>query len=176
MHFKYEWTLWFWVYVIDWYQKMHLVWILAGDFLQKNIAMLTTVRWNCKSIASPVHAVKTYRGRRCIAPLVLKLGTRCRWAVNFMSRPLYHLESAPIPTEQESGWAPVPVWTFWLREKFLTAARIGIPDGPTRDLVTTLTKLSRLPTCCNIASDFSYYTPHSASYSGTQLNNQPPNI
>jgi len=146
MHFKYEWTLCFRVYV------------------------------NCKSKAAPVHAVKTYRGSRCIAPLILKLGTRCRWAVNFRSRPLYHLESAPIPTEQEPGWAPAPVWTFWWREKSLTAARIGIPDGSTRDLVTTMTTLSRLPTYCHTAPDLSYYIPHSATYIAPQLNNQPLNI
>ena len=54
----------------------------------------------------------------------------------------------------------------------------GIPDGPARGLVTTLTTLSRLPTYCHIASDLSNYEyiPHSATYSAPQLNNQPLNI
>jgi hypothetical protein len=138
--------------------------------------MLTTVRKNGKSKAAPVHDVKTYSGSKCIAALILKLGTSWRWAFNFTSRPLYHLESAPISTEQEPGWAPAADWTFWWREKFLTAARIGIPDGPARGLVTTLTTLYRLPTYCHIAPDLSYYIPHSATYSAPQLNNQPLNI
>jgi hypothetical protein len=37
----------------------------------------------------PVHAMKTYRGRRGTAPLTLNIGTRWRWVVNFMPRPHY---------------------------------------------------------------------------------------
>jgi len=31
---------------------------------------------------------------------------------NFMPRPLYPREGAPVPTEKEATWAPKPVWTF----------------------------------------------------------------
>jgi hypothetical protein len=37
----------------------------------------------------PLHAVKTYRGRRCIALLMFLLGTRQRSLANFTPRPLY---------------------------------------------------------------------------------------
>lgn len=38
----------------------------------------------------PVHAMKAYRRNRSVAPCILKLGTRWKWAVNYMPRMLYH--------------------------------------------------------------------------------------
>ena len=38
----------------------------------------------------PVHAMKAYRRNGNIAPLILNLGTRRRWAVNYTPRTLYH--------------------------------------------------------------------------------------
>lgn len=35
------------------------------------------------------HAMKAYRWSRSVAPLILSLGTTCRWIVDFTSRPLY---------------------------------------------------------------------------------------
>jgi hypothetical protein len=44
----------------------------------------------------PVDDVKTYRGRRRLAPLILNLGTRwSEWLVNFTPRPLYNRERTP---------------------------------------------------------------------------------
>ena len=43
-----------------------------------------------------------------------------------------------VPIQQEAGWAPGPVWTFWRREKSHTLARIRTPDCPARSLVTVL--------------------------------------
>jgi hypothetical protein len=158
---------------------MHLVWYLARDLLhsplQRNIAMLTTVWYKGKSKAAPVQAMKIYRGNAGIAPLILKLGTRWRWVVNFTSRPLYHLEIAPIPLNRSLGGHQLPVWKFGRRKTFLTAARIGIPDGLARGLVTTLTTLSRLPAYCHISSHLSYFIPHSATYSAPPLNDKPLN-
>ena len=34
----------------------------------------------------PVHVTKVHRGRRGIVPLILNLGVRCRWLVNFTPR------------------------------------------------------------------------------------------
>jgi hypothetical protein len=35
-----------------------------------------------------VHAIKTYRGRVEIAPLILDLGTRWQWVVKYTPQPL----------------------------------------------------------------------------------------
>jgi hypothetical protein len=66
---------------------------------------------NVKGKAVPVHAVKAYRGTRGIAPLILNLGTRWRWVVNFTPRPLYPRKINPVRTEEEAGLAPEPAYT-----------------------------------------------------------------
>jgi hypothetical protein len=51
---------------------------------------------------------------------ILDLSARWRWVVKFTPRPLHpppSKERAPVPTGKEVGWAPVPVWTLWSREK-----------------------------------------------------------
>ena len=50
-------------------------------------------------------------------------GTRCRWVVIFTPQ-----EKHTVPTEQEAGWAPQPVWPFWKSEKSLARSRIWILD------------------------------------------------
>jgi hypothetical protein len=60
----------------------------------------------------PVHAMEAYRGSRDIAPLVINLGTKWRWVVNFKLRSFYPLERSPVSTEQEAWLATEPVWTF----------------------------------------------------------------
>ena len=52
---------------------------------------------------------------RSIKPLILNLGTRCRWLVNFMSRSLCPREETLAHIDKENGWAPDQVWTFWIR-------------------------------------------------------------
>jgi hypothetical protein len=34
----------------------------------------------------------------------------------------------PVLIEQEDGWASVPVWTLWRKEKFLALTRKQNPD------------------------------------------------
>jgi hypothetical protein len=41
------------------------------------------------TVSVQVHATKAYGGSRGVAPLILTLGTRRRWVVNFISRPIY---------------------------------------------------------------------------------------
>jgi hypothetical protein len=53
----------------------------------------------------------------------------------------------PVPPEQEVGWDPEPIWTFW-REKSLPPARIWTSDGR---LVTNYT-------------DYTISTPTFATY------------
>jgi len=45
-------------------------------------------KYNNKGKVVPVHAMKIYRRSRGIAPLILNLGTRLRWVVNFTPQPL----------------------------------------------------------------------------------------
>jgi hypothetical protein len=58
--------------------------------------------------------MKAYRVSRGMSPLILNLGTRWEWAVNFMPRPLYHRERNPVPVEQEAGWTPELIWKFFV--------------------------------------------------------------
>jgi hypothetical protein len=51
----------------------------------------------------PVYPMKTYRGNRGRAPLILNLGTSWRWVVNITPQPLYPPERDPIPILQEAG-------------------------------------------------------------------------
>jgi hypothetical protein len=83
----------------------------------------------------PLHTIKIYRGNKGMAPLILKLGTRLSQVVNFMPWLLYPWERTPAPNEQESGWAPQPVWTYERREKSLDPAGIRIPYRPVHNLV-----------------------------------------
>jgi hypothetical protein len=66
-----------------------------------------------------------------------------------MAQLLYPQERIPVPTEQETRWAPKPVWTIWRREKSLSAARIQTLHAAHR-LVNTPTTLSWLPLCVTI--------------------------
>jgi hypothetical protein len=75
-----------------------------------------------------------------IAPYIVNLGTRWRWAVSFTPRPLYPLRKAPIPIRWEAGWTPEPIRTRWWKEKN--------PSCPFHSLVTILTELPRLLEIC----------------------------
>jgi len=46
--------------------------------------------------AAIVHAMKTYRGNIGIAPLILRLGARRRWAVSTTLRSLWAPERSPL--------------------------------------------------------------------------------
>jgi hypothetical protein len=52
-----------------------------------------------------------HRGSRGIALLFHGHGTRRRWGVRVMLRPLFIPRKEPVPIVQEAGWTPVPVWT-----------------------------------------------------------------
>jgi len=53
----------------------------------------------------------THRGSRGIAVLFLEHGTRRGWAVSIMPRPPFNPGKDPVPSVQEAGWTPGPVWT-----------------------------------------------------------------
>jgi hypothetical protein len=48
-----------------------------------------------------VQIMNAYRGSTGIAPLILNLGTRWKWVVNFTPQPFYPKERTPI--EHEAG-------------------------------------------------------------------------
>jgi hypothetical protein len=54
--------------------------------------------------------------------------------VNFTSRSLY----PRVSTENDAGWAPERVWTFWKREKSVAPKGNGTPDRSANSLVTML--------------------------------------
>jgi hypothetical protein len=57
-------------------------------------------------------------------------GTRRGWGVSVTHRPLFTPGKDPVPTVQEAGWAPGPVWTG--AEK-LSLTWIRSPDRPARN-------------------------------------------
>ena len=61
-----------------------------------------------------------FQGRRGVA---LNIGARYSGVVNITPPPLFTLEVNPVPIEQEAGWVPETVWTFWRREKYLAPVR-----------------------------------------------------
>ena len=52
-----------------------------------------------------------HRGSRGIALFFLDDGTRRGYVVIVTSRPLFTSGKYPVPTVQEIGWTPGPVWT-----------------------------------------------------------------
>jgi hypothetical protein len=50
--------------------------------------------------------MKAGRVSRGIAPLILNLGAKRRWLVNFTLRPLFTGEKTSVPIEQEADWVP----------------------------------------------------------------------
>jgi hypothetical protein len=71
-----------------------------------------------------------HTGGRGIVQFILNLGTWWR-AVNFTPRPLDTRERAPVPVEEEAGWAPEPVGAFWSNGRSHAPTRIRTP-GPSR--------------------------------------------
>jgi len=68
-------------------------------------------------------------GSRGIALRFFGHGTRSGWGVRVTPRPLFTPGKNPVPTVQEGGWAPGPVWIC--AENF-TPIGIGSLDRPAR--------------------------------------------
>jgi hypothetical protein len=66
--------------------------------------------------------MKTYRGSGGIFACILNLSTRRKECPCSCPRDFNPEKQPPIHIEQEEGWAPEPVWTWWQREKFLSLA------------------------------------------------------
>jgi len=47
---------------------------------------------------------------------------------NLTPWPLYRPERVPVPVEEDTGWAPEPVWMVLENRKSLASAEIRPPD------------------------------------------------
>jgi len=65
---------------------------------------------------------------RGIAVFCHDRGTRRGWVVSVTFRPYFTPEKDPVPTVQEAGWVPGPVWT----DEKSRPHRDSIPDHPAR--------------------------------------------
>jgi hypothetical protein len=79
----------------------------------------------------PLHAMEALGGERRYSSYSY-LCTRWRWVVSITPRPHFYPrgKDPPVPTGQEAGWAPEPVWTQKAREKILCPHRGSNPDRP----------------------------------------------
>jgi len=73
----------------------------------------------------PVHAMKAYGWRRCMAPRIFNLCTRWRRMVSSTHRPLYSLVRALANHGRGRWMGPRTDVEFRRREKSLTVDRIG---------------------------------------------------
>jgi len=89
--------------------------------------------YNAREVV-PVYKMKAYRGCGGIPPLIPKISSTWRWVVTF---------TPPVPTEQETGCVPQPVWRLWLWQNSLTADGQHFLCCPTCGLFTKPAELSR---------------------------------
>jgi len=99
--------------------------------VQSNLKAMTIININC----THVQALRLCTGRTAhtgstgVALLFLDHGIRRGWGVSVTPRPLFTSRKDPVPTVQEAGWAPGPVWTG---AENLAPTGIRSPDRPAR--------------------------------------------
>ena len=84
--------------------------------------------WSSKVKWSRYRPGVAQRVGRGIAPLFHDRGTRRGWVVSSTPRPHFTPGKDPVPTLQEAGWAPGPVWTGGISRPH----RDSIPNRPAR--------------------------------------------
>jgi hypothetical protein len=118
----------------------HLIYSIRYSVVQINSSLLTATlhssvtttlvytTQNIQSLSWRYNRVRLYFLSRlwCLTPLILNLGTRWRWVVNFTSGPL----DPPVPTEYWAVWVSKRVWTFWRREEFVAQTGIRTSHRP----------------------------------------------
>jgi hypothetical protein len=81
-----------------------------------------------KSKAVPLHTMDTHGGRGVQLLLILNLSTRWWWVVSITPQPCFTPGKEPlVPTGQEAGWVPEPVWMQRLEEKSSASVRDRTP-------------------------------------------------
>jgi hypothetical protein len=89
----------------------------------------TQIKSQAKAV--PLHATEAAEGEEVYRLLILDLGTRRGWVVSVTPRrALAPGKGPPVPTVQEAGWAPEPVWTQRLKEKSFHLCQGSNPDRP----------------------------------------------
>jgi hypothetical protein len=76
--------------------------------------------------------MKTYIGSRGIASLILILGTKRKFVVNFTLWLLYPWQRIWVSSQNEAGLAAEPVWASFIRETCFALIGIGTWDRPAR--------------------------------------------
>ena len=67
-----------------------------------------------------IHNIKTYRGSRGVATLILGRSIMWKWVVTSHPSCFTPMERTPSTLEIEAEWPPEPVWMFWRRENILS--------------------------------------------------------
>ena len=76
----------------------------------------------------PLHAIEEYTENGGDAPLSLNLDIRWRSGGSFTSRTFdLWVNSPPLPTEYQTGWAAEAVWAFWKIKKTSDPCRDSEP-------------------------------------------------
>ena len=71
-------------------------------------------------------------GSRAIVLLTFNFGAMWAWVVNATPWTLYSRETGRVPTVQEAGWPPGPIWTGVRKRKCLANACVRTPNRPAR--------------------------------------------
>jgi hypothetical protein len=98
-------------------------------YFPRNISELLIL---LKAKAVPLHAIKALGGKGGIAPTHSR-PRQLDWGAWSAPRPGHALargKGPPVPTVQEGGWAPEPVWTQRLEEKSFRLCRGSNPGRP----------------------------------------------
>jgi len=107
------------------YGITRVCWMQQNEFIAD--FQTTQGQWEEKVEFILERAMKAQCGSRAIVYSFFNLRARLGWVVNTMSWSLYPLARDPVPTIQEGGRAPGPVWTV---AENLTTTRIRSLDCP----------------------------------------------
>jgi hypothetical protein len=85
-----------------------------------------------KAKAVPLHAMEALGGERRYSSYSFTTSAldEGEWSASRPDRDLPPGKGPPVPIVQEAGWAPEPVWTQRLEEKFFCLCRASNLDHP----------------------------------------------
>ena len=95
----------------------------------------------CKGKIVPVQTMRAYRGRRCVIPHVLKIGSRWKWMVNCRPQLLHSRLRNQTHIEQKDGWITEAVWTVLEMRKYLALGRYPSPEPSSPYLIAVPTSI-----------------------------------
>jgi len=81
----------------------------------------------------PLHSMRAYRGRRCVAPLV-RISALRRWEVHFILRLLYHGGKSAVCRCNRGLGGPRAGMDYLVKRKMTCTCCIRTPDRPARRL------------------------------------------